>query len=448
MTILISNATIVNEGVALKGHLVIEKEVISKIYPQQHTPCGDYDLCIDATGCVVMPGVIDTHVHFREPGLTRKADIRSESRAAAWGGVTSYFDMPNTVPQTVTAHDLEEKFALAREKSSINFSFFPGATNDNAHLFKTLDPHRIPGIKLFMGSSTGNMLVDHEEALREVFANAGQLPIVAHCEDTDIINRRMREMVDRYGDDPDVMLHAKIRSEEACYTSTAKAVAMAREYGSHLHVAHLTTARELELFEPCTDETTVPLITAEAVIAHLYFSEMDVKEKGALIKCNPSVKTQNDRDTLRRALCDGRIYTVATDHAPHCLSEKQGGCRKAASGMPMVQFSLPAMLQLVDEGILSVERVVQLMCHHPAMLFQVSRRGFLREGYQADIAIVRPASPWRVTDEVIQSKCGWSPMTGRVFNWRVEHTLCNGRLVYSNGRFDDQVRGQEIRFRQ
>ncbi len=448
MRILIFNATIVNECKTSQGHIVVDDDVISKIYPSSYTPRGNYDLRIDATGCVVIPGVIDSHVHFRDPGLTAKADIQSESRAAAWGGVTTYFDMPNTMPQTVTIEALEEKFELARHKSSVNYSFFFGATNDNVRLFRSLDPHRIPGIKLFMGSSTGNMLVDNEKALEEVFASAAEFPVVAHCEDTALISQRMNEVTGRYGDDPDVVYHPYIRSEEACYASSSRAVALARRYGTRLHVAHLTTARELTLFEPVLDDTCLPQITAEAVLAHLCFTDADYKDKGALIKCNPSVKTRHDRDMLRRALTDGRIYTVATDHAPHLLSEKQGGCRRAMSGMPMLQFSLPAMLQLADEGVLSVERVVQLMCHHPAMLFGVSRRGFLREGYWADIVVVRPSSPWTVTEDVIQSKCGWSPLTGSSFNWRVEHTLCNGQLVYSNGVFDETVRGHEVSFRQ
>ena len=447
MRTLISNATIVNEGKSLHGHIVIEDEVISRLYLQDHAPRGDYERCIDATGCIAMPGVIDTHVHFREPGLTHKADIESESRAAAWGGVTSFFDMPNTVPQTVTLEALEEKFAIARQKSRVNYSFFFGATNDNTHLFRQLDSHRIPGIKLFMGSSTGNMLVDNAQSLEQVFVHAAPLPIVVHCEDTAIINERMREVVEKYGEDPDVTLHPYVRSEEACFASSSLAVALAEKYHARLHVAHLTTARELQLFQPSLDEASIPPITAEVTLAHLYFTDEDYKGLGALIKCNPSVKTRRDRDALRCALTNGQIFTVATDHAPHSLSEKQGGCRKAMSGMPTLQFSLPAMLQLADEGVLSIERVVQLMCHHPAMLFGVSWRGFLREGYQADVVVVRPDS-WTVTEDVIQSKCGWSPLTGRTFNWRVEHTLCNGQLVYSKGCFDDRSRGQEIKFRQ
>ncbi len=446
MSILISNATIVNEGQSVFGHVVIDGDTISQISFEKEAPHGSYDKRIDAMGCVVMPGVIDTHVHFREPGLTAKADIESESRAAAFGGVTTFFDMPNTVPQTTTEEALDEKFRLAAAKSHVNYSFFFGATNDNISLLNSVDTHRVPGIKLFMGSSTGNMLVDRDEALRRLFAQA-TLPVVAHCEDTALITWQMAEARQRYGDDPPVELHPKVRSEEACYASSAHAVALAREYGTRLHVAHLSTARELSLFPSWDGRATMPRITAEAVIAHLVFSDADYASLGTRVKCNPAVKTAADRDALRHALSDGRILTVATDHAPHRLADKQGGCRKAASGMPMVQFSLPAMLQLCDEGVISLPRLVQLMCHHPAMLFDVNRRGFLRPGYKADIVVVRPHAPWTVTPAVIQSKCGWSPLEGHRFDWRVEHTFCNGRHVMDNGVLDETARGEQVTFR-
>ena len=444
MEILIDNATVVNEGRRFKGAVAIEDDRIKDIIIGEGTPRGRFDKVVDAAGCFVLPGVIDDHVHFREPGLTAKADIASETRAAVYGGVTSFFDMPNTVPQTTTLEALEAKYGLAARESRVNYSFFFGATNTNADLFGSLDVRRIPGIKLFMGSSTGNMLVDRQEALERVFASAPVL-VMAHCEDTGLINANMARAKGMYGDDPDIVHHAEIRSAEACYRSTEHAVRLARRFGTRLHVAHVTTARELSLFEPWLDD--VPQVTAEAVVAHLLFTEADYSRLGARIKCNPAVKSEADREALRRALTDGRIAVVGTDHAPHLLAEKQGGCCRAASGMPMVQFSLVAMLGLVDDGLLTIERVVELMCHQPAMLFDVNWRGFIRKGYKADLVIVRPNDPWTVTADCIQSKCGWSPLEGRTFNWRVVHTFCNGRHVFDNGRFDASCRGEEISFR-
>lgn len=442
MRTLIKNETIVNEGRSFLGDLVVNGEQIEKIY-EGKAPRGIYDQVIDASGCFVLPGVIDDHVHFREPGLTRKADIESESRAAAFGGVTSYFEMPNTNPQTTTLEALEDKFALGAQKSHVNYSFFFGATNDNVDSFDRLDVHRIPGIKLFMGSSTGNMLVDKYESLQQIFVKAKNLglPVMTHCEDTDIINRNMAAYQKKYGEDPDVKFHPEIRSVEACYESSSLAVKLAKESGAHLHIAHVTTARELEFFGK--DEN----ITGEAVIAHLYFSDEDYADKKAFIKCNPAIKTVKDRQALREALADGRISVVGTDHAPHEWKDKQGGCAKAASGMPMVQFSLVSMLELVDEGVLSIERMVEVMSHHPAKLFQVDKRGFLRPGYQADIVIVRPHTAWTVQKEIIQSKCGWSPMEGHEYQWQVEQTICNGHLIYNKGEFDEAYRGEELTFR-
>lgn len=442
MRTLIKNGTIVNEGRSFLGDLVVNGEQIEEIY-EGKAPRGIYDQVIDASGCFVLPGVIDDHVHFREPGLTRKADIESESRAAAFGGVTSYFEMPNTNPQTTTLEALEDKFALGAQKSHVNYSFFFGATNDNVDSFDRLDVHRIPGIKLFMGSSTGNMLVDKYESLQQIFVKAKKLglPVMTHCEDTDIINRNMAAYQKKYGEDPDVKFHPEIRSAEACYESSSLAVKLAKESGAHLHIAHVTTARELEFFGK--DEN----ITGEAVIAHLYFSDEDYADKKAFIKCNPAIKTVKDREALREALADGRISVVGTDHAPHEWKDKQGGCAKAASGMPMVQFSLVSMLELVDEGVLSIERMVEVMSHHPAKLFQVDKRGFLRPGYQADIVIVRPHTAWTVQKEIIQSKCGWSPMEGHEYQWQVEQTICNGHLIYNKGEFDEAYRGEELTFR-
>ncbi len=441
MRTLIKNALIVNEGCTHNGSITIEGETITGISDSTAQPEAPFDRTIDASGCVVMPGVIDTHVHFREPGLTDKADIESESRAAAAGGVTTFFEMPNTVPQTTTLETLAGKFALAAEKSHVNYSFFFGATNDNAHLLPQIDPHEVPGVKLFMGSSTGNMLVDSTDALEKLFSTS-PLPIMAHCEDTAVINRNMAEAKAKYGDDPDIKLHPAIRSEEACYRSTATAVALAKQFGAQLHVAHITTARELELFSP-NDKR----ITAEAVTGHLLFSDEDYATLGARIKVNPAIKSRSDRDALRHALTDGRISVVATDHAPHRYDQKQGGCARAASGMPMVQFSLPVMLELVDNSVLSMERMVELMCHAPARLFSVRDRGFLRPGYKADLTIVHKGEPWVVNKDVIESKCGWSPLEGHTFRWKVEHTLCNGHEVYGQQGVDRSYIGQKVAFR-
>ena len=439
MRTIIQGGTIVNEDKTFDGSIVIEDSKISEIVEGNTSPEVSVDKVIDASGCFVLPGVIDDHVHFREPGLTEKADIESESRAAAAGGVTSFFDMPNTVPQTTTLETLDEKFVLAAQKSHVNYSFFFGATNENASLFEKLDEHRIPGIKLFMGSSTGNMLVDRRESLERIFSMA-RLPIMAHCEDTDIINRNRAEAKRMYGDDPEVKLHPEIRSEEACYESTRQAVELAKKHHARLHIAHLTTARELELINS-------QFVTAEATVSHLYFCDKDYARLGTRIKCNPAIKTIQDREALRQALNDGRIAVIGTDHAPHLLSQKEGGCVRAASGMPMIQFSLVTMLELVDEGVLSLERLVELMCHNPARLFEVRKRGFIRKGYQADLVIVRPDMEWVVTKDVIQSKCGWSPMEGHAFNWRVERTLCNGHVVYADGTVDKDYVGQPIQFR-
>ena len=454
MKILLAGGTIVNEGRMYDGCVVIEHDRIEQIIAGTTVTSREhYDEIIDVTGCFVLPGVIDDHVHFREPGLTEKADIESESRAAAYGGVTSYFEMPNTNPQTTTLEALDDKFALAKEKSHVNYSFFYGATNDNYDSFEKLDQMRVPGVKLFMGSSTGNMLVDQYGSLLKIFRTAAELNllVMAHCEDTETINHNMEQMKKAYGDDPAVMLHPLIRSEEACYESSALAVHLARTYGTRLHIAHISTAKELELFESIEnlehlESMVFPRITGEACIAHLWFSSDDYLTKGALIKCNPAIKKPEDREALRKALTDGRIAVVGTDHAPHLLSQKQGGCAKAASGMPMIQFSLVTMLELVDAGVLSMNRLVELMCHNPAQLFRVAERGFLREGYKADIAVVRRSDPWTVTEDVIQSKCKWSPMMGHEYQWMVEHTFCNGQHIYNKGVFDATSRGEAITF--
>ena len=435
MRIVVKGGRIVNEGRIFDGSVVIEDGYIVDINNQQ--PESSFGEIIDASGCYVLPGVIDDHVHFREPGLTEKADIDSESRACAAGGVTSYFDMPNCKPQTTSLAALNDKFERAKQSSHVNYSFFYGATNDNIPTFAQLDEHRIPGIKLFMGSSTGNMLVDGQETLEKIFSTV-KLPLMVHCEDTDIINHNMAEAQKAWGEDPQVSLHTLIRSEEACLASSRKAVELARKYGTRLHIAHLSTAEELELVGDN--------ITAEACVGHLYFTELDYQRLGSRIKVNPSIKTPVDQFLLRQALTDGRITVIGTDHAPHLLEQKQGGCVRAASGMPMVQFSLVTMLELVDEKVLTIERMVELMCHNPARLFGVEQRGFLRKGYRADMVIVHPRSPWKVTKDVILSKCGWSPMEGHEYQWRVERTLCNGKTVYVDGHVNSEVLGEEIRF--
>lgn len=440
MKTLIYGGIIVNEDRSHYGSLVMENDVIAEIIEGKEIPCGNYDRKIDATGLFVLPGVIDSHVHFREPGLTAKADIGTESEAAAYGGVTTFFDMPNTVPQTTSVDALDAKFRIAREKSHVNYSFFFGATNSNADALQTLDRHVVPGVKLFMGASTGNMLVDSDDSLRKIFSNA-TMPVMVHCEDTGMINANMTEAKSRYGDDPDVALHPLIRSEEACYASSSRAVRMARTYGTRLHVAHVSTAKELELFGHDGN------ITAEAVIAHLFFSDEDYARLGTRIKCNPAVKTAYDRIELRKALSSGAISTVGTDHAPHLLKDKEGGCARAASGMPMIQFSLVTMLELVDNGVLDMERLVRLMCHNPADIFEVRGRGYLRKGYKADIVLVGRDRRWTVTGDTVRSKCGWSPMEGHTYDWRVVKTICNGQVVYDDGTFYDNIRGEQVMFR-
>lgn len=438
----IKNATIVNEGRQFVGSLLIDNDKIEEIMEgRDATPHIPADETVDAEGAYLLPGVIDEHVHFREPGMEHKADMATESYAAAAGGVTTYFDMPNNVPQTTTPEALEDKVARAAEKSHVNYGFFFGATNDNIAHLSQLNPRHVAGIKLFMGSSTGNMLVDNETTLRRLFAEA-QMPIVAHCEDTALIQSNLKKYQKKYGADPDVRCHSLIRSAEACYASSSLAVTLAREYGARLHVAHVSTAAELDLFR--ADD---PRVTAEVCLPHLLFCDDDYARLGAKIKCNPSIKTARDRDALRRAIVNGVVSTVATDHAPHLIQEKRGGAATAVSGMPMLQFSLVAMLGLVDEGVLSIERLVQLMCHNPATLFQVENRGFLREGYKADLVLVRPHSPWTLTPNIIRSKCNWSPLEGRVFSWRIEKTYCNGFLIYNHGHLtDENIHGEPVTF--
>ncbi len=463
MRTIVDGGKIVNEGRTFEGAIVIEDDVIRDVIEGNTTPRGDCDQCVDATGCYVLPGVIDEHVHCREPGLTRKADLDSESRAAAAGGVTSLLDMPNCLPQTTTAEALAGKMALAADHCHVNYGFFPGATTDNLDFLARLDPTTIPGVKVFMGASTGDMLVDGEKPLRDLFALCSdlQLPLMAHCESTPIINRNMEKAKALYGDDPDVTHHAEIRSEDACCQSSAQAIDLAEEYGTRLHIAHITTARELDYLRTaaeCCGQVSapgmdkgcfdhLPQITGEVCLPHLQFTDADYATLGTRIKCNPAVKSAADRAALRQSLTDGTVFTVATDHAPHEWTDKQGGCAKAASGMPMVQFSLVAMLTLVDEGVLGIERLVELMAHNPARLFSITSRGFLRKGYKADLTLVRRSLPWTVTMETIESKCKWSPLEGERFQWRVATTICNGRVVYDGQIVRRDSIGEALKFR-
>lgn len=446
MRTIIQNATLVNEGRSFTGSLIIEDDCIAEICEGSLPNHIHGDKVIDAQGMYLLPGVIDDHVHFRDPGLIHKADIASESRAAAAGGVTSYMDMPNTLPQTTTLETLEEKFVSAAKHSLVNYSFFFGVTNDNVSLLPYLDSRRVCGVKLFMGSSTGNMLVDRDESLRQVFAGTDML-IMAHCEDQNIIQSNTELVKLMYGDDPDVSFHPMVRNVEACYQSTKKAVSLAKETGARLHIAHVSTARELQLLSS-TPLNTDKRITAEACVAHLYFTDADYARLGTRIKCNPAIKTEADRNALRVALTNGCIDVIGTDHAPHLLSEKQGGCLNAVSGMPMVQFSLVTMLELVDQEILTLLQLVEKMCHAPATLFRIEKRGYLRVGYKADLVLVKPHSPWKVSKENILSKCGWSPLEGHTFDWQVKYTFVNGQQVYACGEVDESVRGEELQMRE
>ena len=441
---LIHNATIVNEGRSVQGSVVIEGDRIAEVLTygkKLSVPC---DETIDATGCCLLPGVIDDHVHFRDPGLTHKADILTESRAAAAGGVTSIMDMPNTNPLTTTLSALEQKFDLLNEKCIVNHSCYFGATNNNYTEFNQLDKHRVCGIKLFMGSSTGNMLVDKTNSLLNIF-NGTDMLIATHCESQEI--KKNTECYKKmFSDAPEVPIskHPNIRSSAACYASTELAVRMASLAGARLHVLHVSTAKELQLF------SDIPLeekhITAEACVAHLLYRQQDYKELGTRIKCNPSIKKQADRDALRNAVNTGVIDVIATDHAPHLLSEKEGGALKAMSGMPMIQFSLVSMLELAEKGIFSIETIVEKMCHAPAQIYGICDRGYVREGYKADLVLVSHGDRWEVNSENILSKCGWSPLEGNSFRWKVERTFANGHLIYSDGQVDDTYRGEELRF--
>lgn len=441
--ILIKNARLVNEGQRLESDIFIRDGRIIKI--DQNLSQRDSDtVVIDAAGAYVLPGIIDDQVHFREPGLTHKGDIYSESRAAVAGGITSFIEQPNTIPQATTLERLEAKYAIAAESSLANYAFNLGGANDNLEELKKADPRKIPGVKVFMGSSTGNMLVDDQKALEEIFSQV-ELPIITHCEDEATIRANMAAAVAEYGEDIPWEQHPVIRSREACLKSSSMAVDLAKRYKTRLHVFHISTADELALFS-----NDIPLaekrITAEACVHHLWFSDEDYAEKGSLIKWNPAVKKASDRDAIFEAVLDGRIDVIATDHAPHTLAEKQQSYAKAPSGGPLVQHALPAMMEYVRDGAMSIEQLVEKMCHNPAILFNIEERGFIREGYWADLVILDPSRPWRVGSENILSKCGWSPFEGTTFRARVTHTFVNGALVYENGKIIENKNAQRLLF--
>ncbi len=442
---LIKNANIVNEGRIFKGSVLINGDLIEGVYQENDDIALPAQIeIIEAEGLWLMPGVIDDQVHFREPGLTHKGDIYSESKAAVAGGVTSYMEMPNTNPQTTTIQLLEEKYALGKSKSLANYSFYMGATNNNILELQKVNPSNVCGVKVFMGSSTGNMLVNDVEMLNRIFEEVPTL-IATHCEDEQIVQSNLNYYKSIYGENCSVKFHPKIRSEEACYKSSSFAVELAQKHNTRLHILHISTAKELSLFD-----NTTPLkdkkITAEACVHHLWFSDDDYAQYGNKIKWNPAIKGKKDREALIDAVNSNLIDVVATDHAPHTAEEKRGTCYKAASGGPLVQFSLVAMLQLAKKGHFTVEKVVEKMCHAPADLFQIERRGYIRPGYFADLVLVNPQASLYVSKGIIHSTCGWSPFEGESFDAKVEKTFVNGKLVYNDGKFDETVRGMRLTF--
>ena len=443
MKILIKNPIIVNDGESFRGSVIINNGKITHIFRNGKITKGQYDQIIEADDLYLIPGVIDDHVHFREPGLTEKATIYSESRAAAAGGVTSFMDMPNTKPQTTTVEAWKEKLAIAAEESLINYSFYFGATNSNCRRLSKLNPHRVCGIKLFMGASTGNMLVDEERELEEIFRTVS-IPLAVHCEDSNIIARNTKKVIAEAGDNPDIAYHPVIRNSTACYNSTKRAVELARKYGTRLHILHISTKRELSLLSNAA--IGYKKITSEVTPAHLTFCSDDYKHLGAKIKCNPAIKSADDREALRKALSKGLIDLVGTDHAPHLLKEKEGGALTATSGLPSIQFSLLAMLELVDKGVLTMESLVEKMCHAPAKIFEISKRGFIKRGYFADLVLLRPNSPHTIEQKDIISKCGWSPFEGTTFNWTVAQTWVNGECAYNEGTINNGVKGKMLTF--
>lgn len=450
MGYIIKNATLVNEGTTTLASVVINGDRIEKILPGRDAlPCAQTNCqIIDAEGLYLIPGIIDEHVHFREPGLTQKADICSESRAAVAGGVTSFMDMPNTNPQTTTQELLQQKFDLAAQKSVANYSFYLGATNDNIDEILKTDPKKVCGIKLFMGSSTGNMLVNEDDALIRLFNEAPCL-IAAHCEDEQIIHENTvccKDLESKGEVVADAGIHPFVRTTEACYKSTSKAVDMATKFGARLHVLHISTKSELTLFRndiPLKDKK----ITAETCPHYLIFCDKDYEEKGFAIKCNPAIKMASDREILRKAIVDGHIDTIGTDHAPHLWHEKfTDSYFTAKSGFPSIQNSLDMMLNLYREGIVSLPQIVKLMCHNPAELYQVKQRGFIREGYYADLVLVDLNHEKRIANADMLYKCGWTPYDGMSAKSKVTHTFVNGNLVYHDGIVEDKIFGKQLEF--
>ena len=443
-SILIKNATIVNENNTFKGDVLIENEIIKKVAPSIMVTDVDALEIIEAQGSYLIPGFIDDQVHFREPGLTHKANISTESRAAIAGGITTFIEMPNTVPQATTQALLEDKFKIAAKDSYANYSFMFGGTNDNLEELLKTDPKKVAGIKLFLGSSTGNMLVDNEAVLEKIFSSTKMI-ISVHCEDEATIRKNTATFIEKYGEDIPIRCHPMIRSEEACYLSSSKAIELAKKTGARLHIFHVSTAKETELFR-----NDIPLeekqITAEVCIHHLWFSDEDYEEKGTHIKWNPAVKSQKDRQGLWDALLDDRIDVLATDHAPHTLEEKTNTYLKAPSGGPLVQHAIVAVLEKVKEGVISIEKAVEKMSHNPAKLFQIEKRGFIKEGFYADLVLINPNQPQTVSKDNILYKCGWSPFEGTRFSSSVTHTFVNGHLMYNNGVFNDNMKGKRITF--
>lgn len=443
--ILINKATIINEGSSFIGSVLIEGEKISEIF-RDDVPEGIFNSCnkvIDARGLYLMPGVIDDQVHFRDPGLTHKGDFYTESRAGVAGGVTSYMEMPNTKPQTITNDDLFRKLEMAAEKSASNFSFYLGATNDNISELKKIDKKYVCGVKVFMGASTGNMLVNNVRALQQIFAEVDSL-IATHCEKEEIIRDNVDIYKKKFGENIPIKYHPIIRSAEACYQSSAQAIELADKYGSRLHVLHLSTAREMSLLSnsPLEDKK----ITGEVCVHHLWFTDKDYERLGTKIKWNPAVKSVEDRNAIREALITGKLDVVATDHAPHLLSEKEGGCLQAASGGPLVQHSLQVMLELAHEGLFTKEFIVEKMCHAPAKLFGVKGRGFIRKGYYADLVLIDPSETYTVTDKNILYKCGWSPFEGETFHNSINKTFINGQIAFEDGVVSEKLFGKALEF--
>ncbi len=438
----IKSATIISEGKSFKRDVLIENEIIKTIAKDIKVPKNA--TVIKAKGKYLIPGAIDDQVHFREPGLTHKANIATESKAAAAGGITTFIEMPNTSPQATTQELLEDKFTIAAKDSYVNYSFMFGGTNDNLEELLKTDPKKVAGIKLFLGSSTGNMLVDNPEVLEKIFSSTDMV-ISVHCEDEETIKNNFKKALEEYGEDIPIDQHPVIRSAEACYLSSSKAIELAKKTGARLHVFHLSTAIETELFTndiPLKDKK----ITSEICVHHLSFNSDDYAKKGTLIKWNPAVKSKNDQGALWKALLDDRIDVIATDHAPHTLEEKQQVYTKAPSGGPLVQHAIPAMLNFVDEGKITLEKVVEKMCHNPAILFNIEKRGYVKEGYYADLVLIEPNKKWTVTKENILYKCGWSPFEGTQFNNTITHTFVNGNLIYEKGNFDETIKGKRITF--